>query len=212
MKDWKEEADRMVKDQILRRGVTKEKVLEAMRRVPRHLFVPSHLRFSAYTDQPLPIGQGQTISQPYIVAYMTECLDPKPADRILEVGTGSGYQAAVLAELGCEVFSVEIREKHAKQAAERLKELGYAKVHIRLGNGADGWPEEKPFDGIIVTAAANEIPKKLVEQLKPGGRMIIPVGDSFFSQDLILVEKSESGKTVYRTLIAVRFVPLVDKI
>lgn len=212
MKDWKEEADRMVKDQILRRGVTKEKVLEAMRRVPRHLFVPSHLRFSAYTDQPLPIGQGQTISQPYIVAYMTECLDLKPGDRILEIGTGSGYQAAVLAELGCEVFSVEIREKHAKQAAERLKELGYAKVHIRLGNGADGWPEEKPFDGIIVTAAANEIPKKLVEQLKPGGRMIIPVGDSFFSQDLILVEKSESGKTVYRTLIAVRFVPLVDKI
>jgi protein-L-isoaspartate(D-aspartate) O-methyltransferase len=212
MKDWKEEADRMVKDQILRRGVTNSKVLEAMRRVPRHLFVPSHLRFSAYTDQPLPIGQGQTISQPYIVAYMTESLDPKPGDRILEVGTGSGYQAAVLAELGCEVFSIEIREKHAKQAAARLNELGYSKVHIRIGNGADGWKEEAPFDGIIVTAAANEIPRKLVEQLKPGGRMVIPVGDSFFSQDLVLVEKLESGKTVSRTLIAVRFVPLVDKI
>jgi len=212
MKDWKEEADRMVRDQILRRGVTNPKVLEAMRRVPRHLFVPSHLRFSAYTDQPLPIGQGQTISQPYIVAYMTECLDPKPSDRILEVGTGSGYQATVLAELGCEVFSIEIREKHAKQAAARLNELGYSKVHIRLGNGVEGWSEEAPFDGIIVTAAANEIPKKLVEQLKPGGRMVIPVGDSFFSQDLVLVEKLESGKTVSRSLIAVRFVPLVDKI
>lgn len=212
MKDWKEEADRMVQDQILRRGVTNSKVLEAMRRIPRHLFVPSYLRYSAYTDQPLPIGQGQTISQPYIVAYMTECLDPKPGDRILEVGTGSGYQAAVLAEMGCEVYSIEIREHHAKQAAARLAELGYPNVHIRVGNGAEGWKEEAPFDGIIVTAAAVEVPKKLVEQLKPGGRMIIPVGDSFFSQDLVLIEKLESGKIVSRTLIGVRFVPLVDKI
>lgn len=212
MKDWKEEADRMVQDQILRRGVTNSKVLEAMRRIPRHLFVPSYLRYSAYTDQPLPIGQGQTISQPYIVAYMTECLDPKPGDRILEVGTGSGYQAAVLAEMGCAVYSIEIREHHAKQAAARLAELGYPNVHIRVGNGAEGWKEEAPFDGIIVTAAAVEVPKKLVEQLKPGGRMIIPVGDSFFSQDLVLIEKLESGKIVSRTLIGVRFVPLVDKI
>lgn len=212
MKDWKEEADRMVQDQILRRGVTNSKVLEAMRRIPRHLFVPSYLRYSAYTDQPLPIGQGQTISQPYIVAYMTECLDPKPGDRILEVGTGSGYQAAVLAEMGCAVYSIEIREHHAKQAAARLAELGYPNVHIRVGNGAEGWKEEAPFDGIIVTAAAVEVPKKLVEQLKPGGRMLIPVGDSFFSQDLVLIEKLESGKIVSRTLIGVRFVPLVDKI
>ncbi len=212
MKDWKEEADRMVKDQIIRRGVTNTRVLDAMRRLPRHLFVPSHLRYSAYTDQPLPIGQGQTISQPYIVAYMTECLDPKVGDRILEVGTGSGYQAAVLAELGCEVYSIEIREHHAKQAAARLKELGYTKVHIRIGNGAMGWQEEAPFDGIIVTAAAEEVPEKLVEQLKPGGRMVIPVGDSFFSQDLILIQKQESGKTISRSLIGVRFVPLVEKI
>lgn len=212
MKDWNEDADRMVKDQILLRGVTNTRVLEAIRRVPRHLFVPSHLRYSAYTDQPLPIGQGQTISQPYIVAYMTECLDPKVEDRILEVGTGSGYQAAVLAELGCEVYSIEIREHHAKQAAARLVELGYTKVHIRVGNGAEGWEEKSPFDGIIVTAAAGDIPKKLVEQLNPGGRMIIPVGDYFFSQDLVLIEKLKSGEMVSRTLIGVRFVPLVDKI
>ncbi len=212
MKDWHEEANRMVEDQIIRRGVTNSRVLEAMRRVPRHLFVPSHLRYAAYTDQPLPIGQGQTISQPYIVAYMTECLAPKVGDRILEVGTGSGYQAAVLAELGCEVYSIEIREHHAKLAEARLKELGYTKVYIRVGNGAMGWEEEAPFDGIIVTAAAEEVPKKLVEQLKPGGRMIIPIGDSFFAQDLVLIEKEESGKTISRTLIGVRFVPLVDKI
>ncbi|GAB4365988.1 MAG: protein-L-isoaspartate(D-aspartate) O-methyltransferase [Spirochaetales bacterium] len=212
MKDWKEEAERMVREQILHRGVTNPRVLEAMRRVPRHLFVPAHLRHSAYTDQPLPIGQGQTISQPYIVAYMTECLDPRVGDRILEVGTGSGYQAAVLAELGCEVFSIEIRERHARQAAKRLEELGYTGVHIRVGNGAEGWEEEAPFDGIIVTAAAEQIPGKLVEQLKPGGRMVIPVGDPSFVQELVRIEKLESGKIVSRTLIGVRFVPMVNRI
>ncbi|MFQ3620928.1 MAG: protein-L-isoaspartate(D-aspartate) O-methyltransferase [Spirochaetales bacterium] len=212
MKDWRKEAEEMVTHQIQRRGVTNGRVLEAMRRVPRHLFVPTHLKYAAYTDQPLPIGQGQTISQPYIVAYMTECLSPKPKDRILEIGTGSGYQSAVLAEMGCEVFSVEIRKYHADQAKNRLEELGYTNIHIKVGNGAEGWKEEAPFDGIIVTAAAPHIPEELANQLKPLGRMIIPVGEAVFAQDLVLVEKTEEGKIVRRTLIGVRFVPLVEKI
>ncbi|MBP7494071.1 MAG: protein-L-isoaspartate(D-aspartate) O-methyltransferase [Spirochaetales bacterium] len=209
MKDWKEEAERMVRDQIARRGITNSRVLDAMKRVPRHLFVPGHLRLSAYSDQPLPIGEGQTISQPYIVAYMTECLDPKPGDRILEIGTGSGYQAAVLAELGAEVYSIEIRPIHAERARERLSELGYTNVHIRVGNGAEGWKEESLFNSIIVTAAADSIPPPLIDQLKPEGKMILPLGNSFFSQDLVLVEKLPDGTFKTRTLIGVRFVPLV---
>jgi protein-L-isoaspartate(D-aspartate) O-methyltransferase len=189
-------------------SVLNDAVLEAMRRTPRHAFVPADLRDLAYADRPLPIGYGQTISQPYIVALMTDLLHLPPGGRALEVGTGSGYQAAVLAELGHEVHSIEIVPQLAKQASERLSELGYGKVRVREGDGYFGWPDAAPFDGIVVTAAAQQIPPPLMEQLKPGGRMVIPVGAAFMTQQLMLVEKQADGTVRTEALLPVSFVPL----
>ena len=201
--------NRMVDEQIVARGVKDQRVLAAMRKVPRHLFVPENLIPEAYDDTPLPIGHGQTISQPYIVALMTELLQLSGDEKVLEVGTGSGYQAAVLGELAKEVYTIEIVEPLARQAAERLRELGYTNVHVRHGDGYDGWPEQAPFDGIIVTAAPEQIPKPLLEQLKPGGRLVIPVGA--WSQDLLVVTKSPDGKITRQVVIPVRFVPMTGK-
>ncbi len=201
------ESERMVADQILRRGVTSSRVLDAMRKIRRHEFVPESLRSQAYGDGPLPIGRGQTISQPYIVAYMTELLRVGRTDRILEVGTGSGYQTAVLAELAERVFSVELIDVLSLSASRLLGELGYGNIEFRIGDGALGWPEHAPFDGIIVTAAASRVPPALVEQLGPEGRMVVPVGEPFEIQDLVLVKK-EGGRISSRSQLQVRFVPL----
>lgn len=190
-------------------GVEDSLTLAAMRSVPRHEFVPAEHRRRAYGDHPLPIGHGQTISQPYIVAYMTEILRPVPGMTVLEVGTGSGYQAAVLAEAGCEVYTIEIFEALATRARERLGRLGYRRVTVRHGDGHYGWSEEAPFDAVIVTAAAGHIPPALVEQLKPGGRMVIPVGSVYGVQNLILIEKNETGDVRTRNLLPVRFVPML---
>ncbi|TNF97808.1 MAG: protein-L-isoaspartate(D-aspartate) O-methyltransferase [Gammaproteobacteria bacterium] len=184
------------------------RVMQAMLDVPRHEFVPEHYTDSAYANQPLPIGHGQTISQPYIVALMTDLLNPQSRDRVLEIGTGSGYQAAVLSGLVSEVFSIEIVEPLADMAKERLERLGYENIRLKTGDGYYGWPDEEPFDGIVVTAAASHIPPPLIEQLKPGGRMVIPVGSRFTVQQLILVEKTTTGKTSTRQMLPVRFVPL----
>ncbi|MDZ7372514.1 MAG: protein-L-isoaspartate(D-aspartate) O-methyltransferase [candidate division KSB1 bacterium] len=200
---------RMVDEQIAARGVRDPRVLEAMLTVPRHEFVPSNLRDSAYDDTPLPIGYGQTISQPYIVALMTECLQLKGGEKVLEVGTGSGYQAAILAQIAGEVYSIEIVKPLAEEAAERLARLGYKNVHIRHGDGYFGWPEEAPFDGIIVTAAPEEVPQPLIDQLKPGGRLVIPVGE--WSQDLVVVSKDEQGRVRRKSVIPVRFVPMTGE-
>jgi protein-L-isoaspartate(D-aspartate) O-methyltransferase len=207
--DLEQARKRMVEDQIRARGVNNPRVLEAMTIVPRHEFVPEAYRASAYDDQPLPTSQGQTISQPYIVALMTELADPKPEHRVLEVGTGSGYQAAVLSGLVRDVYTIELVPELARSATERLKRLGYNNVHVREGDGYLGWPEHAPFDSILVTAGATEIPKPLVEQLKPGGRMIIPVGDSTAVQTLQIVEKDSTGNVRVRDSIPVRFVPLL---
>lgn len=184
-------------------------VLAAMRQVPRHEFVPDDLRDQAYANRPLPIGYGQTISQPYIVAVMTDLLDPEKDDVVLEVGTGSGYQAAVLAPLVDRVYTMEIVEPLAQQAAEQLDALGDDNVVVRQGDGYYGWPEHAPYDGIVVTAAASHIPPPLVNQLKPDGRMIIPVGPPFMAQNLMLVEKDGQGRVHTRVLLPVAFVPLV---
>ena len=196
-------------DLIERRGVSDAATLTSMRTVPRHEFVPPEHQPDAYGDFPLPIGYGQTISQPYIVAYMTEVLRPHPGMKVLEVGTGSGYQAAVLAAAGCEVYTVEIFEALATAARNRLAALGFRKVTVRHGDGHFGWSEHAPFDAVIVTAAAGYIPPELIEQLKPGGRMIIPVGSVYGVQYLILVEKDAQGKVTTRTLIPVQFVPML---
>jgi protein-L-isoaspartate(D-aspartate) O-methyltransferase len=191
-------------------GVEDAATLAAMRAVPRHEFVPPEQRSRAYRDHPLPIGYGQTISQPYIVAYMTEILQPGPGMTVLEVGTGSAYQAAVLAETGAEVFTMEIIEPLAAEAERRLQRLGYAdRVHVRHADGHFGWPDQAPFDAVIVTAAAGFIPPALVDQLRSGGRMIIPVGSVYGVQNLILVEKDAGGEVTTRTLLPVRFVPMV---
>ncbi|UCC48202.1 MAG: protein-L-isoaspartate(D-aspartate) O-methyltransferase [Gemmatimonadota bacterium] len=190
-------------------GVRDPATLAAMRSVLRHEFVPEGYRRRAYGDHPLPIGYGQTISQPYIVAYMTETLDPEPGMNVLEVGTGSGYQAAVLAEIGCQVYTVEIFEVLATSARQRLERLGYTNVTVRHADGHYGWSEAAPFDVIIVTAAAGYIPPALVEQLKPGGRMVIPVGSVYGVQNLILVEKDASGDVRTHNLLPVRFVPML---
>ncbi len=184
------------------------RVQQALLEVPRHLFVPEAFRSSAYEGRPLPIGYGQTISQPYIVALMTELLEPKPEHVVLEVGTGSGYQAAVLARLVRQVYSIEIVEPLAERARSRLKAQAYANVEVRVGDGYYGLKEYAPFDGIIVTAAASHIPPPLVAQLKPGGRMVIPVGGQFLVQSLMLVEKSPQGEVSTRQLLPVSFVPL----
>jgi protein-L-isoaspartate(D-aspartate) O-methyltransferase len=197
----------MVATQIEKRGVTDPRVTHVMRTVPRHEFVPPESRAAAYSDGPLPIGHGQTISQPYIVALMTGALQPQPTDRILEIGTGSGYQAAVLSPLVREVHTIEIVEPLAKRAAETLERLGYANVHVRAGDGYLGWPEAAPFDAIIVTCAPDAVPEALVDQLREGGRMVIPVGPEGGVQELVLIEKRE-GAVVRTNLLPVRFVPM----
>jgi protein-L-isoaspartate(D-aspartate) O-methyltransferase len=201
------ERRRMVDTQIRGRGVSDPMVLDAMERVPRHLFVPDSLRAGAYADEPLPIGEGQTISQPFIVAYMTEALGLRGGERVLEVGTGSGYQTAVLAELAGEVFTIELVETLSLRARATLGELGYGNIQFRVGDGAAGWPEEAPFDAVLVTAAAARVPRRLEEQLGPEGVMVVPVGTDF--QELQLVRKGPRGLGRKR-LLAVRFVPLVE--
>jgi protein-L-isoaspartate(D-aspartate) O-methyltransferase len=186
-------------------------VLQAMKRVPRHQFVPKHLRLLAYENRPLPIGYGQTISQPLVVALMTDILDPSPGQNVLEIGTGSGYQATILAELGMRVYSMEIIEPLAHSAKKRLETLGYRTITTRWGDGYNGWKEEAPFDAIIVTAAGDHIPPPLLAQLKPGGRMVIPVGHRFMTQRLVLVRKDTNGRVVTRNLLPVRFVPLTRR-
>jgi protein-L-isoaspartate(D-aspartate) O-methyltransferase len=197
--------DDMVTRQIEAREVRDPRVLAAMRKVPRHLFVPPSLADEAYDDHPLPIGEGQTISQPYIVALMTELLGLKGGERVLEVGTGSGYQAAVLAELAGEVYSLEIVEPLARRAAATLEGLGYGRIRVRAGDGYLGWPEAAPFDAIIVTAAPDHVPQPLVDQLGVGGRLVIPVGDVY--QELVVCTKTAAGVS-RRSVIPVRFVPM----
>jgi protein-L-isoaspartate(D-aspartate) O-methyltransferase len=206
--EFERERRQMVEEQIEARGIADPRVLDAMRRVPRHEFVPPEYRAAAYADRPLPIGLEQTISQPYIVALMTELVRPEAEDRILEVGTGSGYQAAVAAELVTEVFSIEILPELAQSAAARLERLGVSNVVVRAGDGYLGWPEHGPFDGILVTAGADHIPEPLVEQLEPGGRMVIPVGDVSTFQILKVVEKLPGGEIEIQDITPVRFVPL----
>jgi len=200
--------EKMVEDQIVRRGVMDTLVLAAMRRVPRHLFVPANTRDSAYTDGALPIGEGQTISQPYIVARMTEVLQLKGDERVLEIGTGSGYQTAILAEIVEEVYTIEILEHLAKSGRETLDRTGYTNIIFMVGDGYRGWPEHAPFDAIIVTAAPDHIPQPLVDQLKVGGRLVIPVGE--WHQELVLLRKMEHG-VVKKNVLPVRFVPMTGE-
>lgn len=200
---------RMIETQIMSRGVKDARVLEALERVPRHDFVPPSLRQQAYTDRPLPIGLDQTISQPYIVALMSELAGVKPGSRVLEIGTGSGYQAAVLAEMGAEVYSVEILEPLARQAAGILERLGYRNVHVRHGDGYLGWPEAAPFDAVLITAAPPRVPEPLKEQLKTGGKLIAPVGVG--EQELIVITRTGEKTFDTRPVIPVRFVPMTGK-
>ncbi len=195
---------------IADRGVVDSLTLRSMGRVPRHEFVPAGNRSRAYGDHPLPIGYGQTISQPYIVAYMTEVIGAQPGMKVLEVGTGSGYQAAVLADLGAHVFTVELVRALATSATERLERLGYTNVTVRHADGHFGWNEEAPFDAVIVTAAAGFIPPALTAQLRPGGRMVIPVGSVYGIQNLVLVEKDRDGRLRTSNLLPVRFVPMLE--
>ncbi|MCJ7449600.1 MAG: protein-L-isoaspartate(D-aspartate) O-methyltransferase [Bacteroidales bacterium] len=197
---------RMVKTQIMDRGLSNTAVLDAMKKVPRHLFIPKEYESEAYNDYPLPIGYGQTISQPYIVAYMTDIVRPTSRKKALEIGTGSGYQAAVLAEIVEKVYTIEIVPELAKEASERLKKYGYKNVECKFGDGYKGWPEHAPFDIIIVTAAADHIPQPLIDQLAENGRLVIPVGAPSAVQELILVTK-RNGKPEQKRLTFVRFVP-----
>ena len=200
------ERESMVAGQIEARGVRNRDVLSAMRTIPRHLFVPPDLRELAYADRPLPIGYRQTISQPYIVALMTELLEPSKGQRVLEIGTGSGYQAAVLSRLVDEVDSIELVPELAREASQRLKELGYANVIVRQGDGYLGWPEKAPFDRIVLTAAPPRIPQALVDQLKPGGKLVAPEGE--FDQQLVVITKTQDGRVQRRSGIPVIFVPM----
>jgi len=209
LQNYNIERNDMVERQLIPRGIMSPVVLEAMRNVPRHLFVPESMRSSAYFDSPMPIGLGQTISQPYIVAYMTEQLDLSPGMKVLEIGTGSGYQAAILSYLGCEVFTIEFLKEHADNARQTLLVNSFNNVSVRHGNGYAGWPEEAPFDAIIVTAAPVNVPPALIEQLKDGGKMIIPVGDEHSVQSLDLLTKQDGNYTT-KNLILVRFVPMVE--
>ncbi|MGC9972867.1 MAG: protein-L-isoaspartate(D-aspartate) O-methyltransferase [Bryobacteraceae bacterium] len=199
----------MVRTQIEDRGVRDPEVLRVLRAVPRHLFVPEAVRSLAYADHPVPIGYGQTISQPYIVGFMTELLAPARSHKVLEIGTGSGYQAAVLSALARQVFSIEIVPELVRSATATLKKLGYENVTVRLGDGYKGWPDAAPFDRIILTAAPPEIPKTLLDQLAPGGRLVAPVGSSVFSQQLVVVDKAPDGKLKKRSVLPVMFVPMV---
>jgi protein-L-isoaspartate(D-aspartate) O-methyltransferase len=206
--DWNRARTNMVEEQIVARDIRSPRVLAAMRTVPRHEFVPDVWRAGAYEDTPLPIGHDQTISQPFIVAYMSEALELDRSHRVLEIGTGSGYQAAILGELANEVFTIEIVEPLATRARQTLARLGYKNVHVRAGNGYLGWPEEAPFDRVMVTAAPDEVPPALIEQLKVGGLMAIPVGVGV--QELRILRRSASGLETLRTL-PVRFVPMTGK-
>jgi protein-L-isoaspartate(D-aspartate) O-methyltransferase len=206
---YQAQRDWMVSEQIEARGVRQAEVLRAMRATPRHLFVPEPMRPRAYEDSPLPVGYGQTISQPYIVAVMTELLQTDRTQKVLEIGTGSGYQAAVLSLLVKHVYSIEIVPELARRSAELLKNLGFTNVTVRHGDGYLGWPEEAPFERIILTAAPGEIPKTLIHQLKAGGRLVAPVGGAILNQDLVVVEKSVDGRTRQRSVFPVRFVPMV---
>lgn len=206
--DFVQQRQQMVKQQLQARDIDNTRILRALSVVPRHRFVPKALQHMAYADTPLPIGHGQTISQPYIVAFMSQTLDIQPGERILEIGTGSGYQAAVLAELGASVYSIEIVTDLGRQAAIILGSLGYDNVHLKIGDGYQGWPEHAPFDAIVVTCAPARVPDPLQNQLAEGGRMIIPVGERNFQQ-LVLLSKKE-GKIKKETVLDVRFVPMVD--
>jgi protein-L-isoaspartate(D-aspartate) O-methyltransferase len=206
MQDYKKLREEMVKTQIENRGVKDPATLAALRKVPRHSFVPADQVANAYEDRPLPIGYGQTISQPYIVGYMTEIIKPIPGQKVLEIGTGSGYQAAVLAEIVSKVYTIEIVEELGKQATTRLKNLNYKNVEVKTADGYYGWKEHAPFDAIVVTAAAEYIPTALKEQLKDGGRMIIPVGSPYMTQQLMLIEKT-GDKFRTSSKMPVRFVP-----
>ena len=205
--DLAAQRQRMVERQLKSRDIKDERVLAAMGKVPREEFVPAVARADAYQDGPLPIGYDQTISQPYIVAFMTEQLRPKPSDRVLEIGSGSGYQAAILAELVAQVYTIDIVEPLAKTAEATLQRLGYKNVHIKVGDGYQGWPEEAPFDAVIVTCAPEKVPQPLVDQLKDGGRMVIPVGERF-AQQLYLLEK-KNGQLKESATLPVRFVPML---
>lgn len=201
----------MIEHQIKRRGITDPVVLKAMGKIPRHLYVPSEVRSRAYGDHPLPIGEGQTISQPYVVALMTESLKLRPSDRVLEIGTGSGYQAAVLAEIVKEVYTIEIRRPLAERAAKTLAEQGYKNVKVRHADGYFGWEEAAPFDAIIITASANHIPPPLIKQLKEGGRLIIPLGSTLYHQTLTLAVKKK-GELDLIQLGGVAFVPMIGEV
>jgi len=203
------ERDRMVREQIESRDVHNPAVLRAMRTVPRHLFMPEEVRDLAYRDHPVPIGHGQTISQPYIVAIMTQLLEPAKEHKVLEIGTGSGYQAAVLDGLVKHVYTIEIVPELARSASATLAKLGYRNITVRHGDGYQGWPEEAPFDRIIVTAAPPELPRTLLDQLKPGGKLVAPVGSTVWGQDLVVVEKNAQGKITRRSVFPVMFVPMV---
>ncbi|MDO6391039.1 protein-L-isoaspartate(D-aspartate) O-methyltransferase [Pontibacter sp. BT731] len=203
---YKAQREQMVEQQLKRRGISDKAVLNAMRSVQRHLFVPPAIAAEAYSDGALPIGHKQTISQPYMVAYMTQVINPTPGMKVLEIGTGSGYQAAVLAEIVKEVYTIEIIPEHGKMAAARLKQLGYGNVEVKIGDGYAGWEEHAPFDAIVVTAGAESVPPPLFEQLREGGRMVIPVGPVYMTQTLKLIQKKR-GKAVTRNLMPVVFVP-----
>jgi len=209
--EYTEQRNRLVKQTIEDRGVSDPEVLRAMYTVPRHEFVPDNLREYAYEDRPLPIGLGQTISQPYIVAYMTELLKVEKNSKTLEIGTGSGYQAAVLAEIVKDVYTIEIFEELGEKVQKRFRRLQYENITAKVGDGYYGWEKFAPFDGIIVTCAADHIPPPLIQQLKPGGRMVIPVGGVFQVQMLMLVMKDEEGKVTVKNMLPVRFVPLLGE-
>lgn len=193
------------------RAALGDRVMAAMTKVPRHEFVPADQKRNAYANRPLPIGMGQTISQPFIVALMTDLMGVKPGDRVLEIGTGSGYQAAVLGELAGAVYTIEIVEPLGREAAERLNRLGYRNVVTKIGDGYQGWAEHAPFDAIMVTAAPRDVPQPLIDQLKPGGRLVVPVGGQGAGQALLVIEKHPDGRITRREVLGVRFVPLTDK-
>jgi protein-L-isoaspartate(D-aspartate) O-methyltransferase len=203
---WISKAENMVETQIVSRGISDDDLIRVMKQTPRHLFVPGHLKEQAYRDHPLPIGSGQTISQPYIVALMTEYLDLSGSEKVLEIGTGSGYQAAILAQLVDTCYSIEVVEVLARESGNLLDELGYKNVVVKWGDGYKGWPDNAPFDRIIITAAPETIPQELVEQLAVGGRMVLPVGSHF--QELILITKNQKG-IKRKDIIPVRFVPMI---
>ena len=207
--DFVIERNNMVERQLIPRGIMSADVLDAMRSVPRHLFVPLNMQCNAYDDSPLPIGLGQTISQPYIVAYMTEQLEPFKGMKVLEIGTGSGYQAAILAHLGCKVYTIELLKEHADNAGRVFTDCGYENIEVKCGNGYSGLPEKAPFDAVIVTAAPDYIPAALIDQLRDNGRMVIPVGEAHGVQLLKLLIKDDDS-FITKQLLPVRFVPMVD--